>query len=180
MRPRLSDTPGRGPGAFERAFSRLAAGDRGAAPEVFAYLWPRLLRFSQRAVGADAEDCAQRALMTLFDEISTFDPARSPLAWAYAIAVWECRTIQRTRSRSRELVTDSVDVAGDAVDAEVAAEERDLVRRALALVSSLSALDRRTLEDEMLDRVAASTTHRQRRHRMLERLRAAFRSIHGP
>lgn len=176
----MRGAPDRGHPAFERAFSRLADGDREAAPEVFAFLWPRLLRLCRRAVGTDAEDCAQKALMTLFGQISTYDPRRSPLAWAYAIAAWECRTVQRSRSRSRELATDSVDVAPDAGDSELAAEERDLLHRALALVSSLSALDRQTLEDEMLDRTEPTTTHRQRRHRMLERLRAAWRTLYGP
>ena len=117
--------------------------------------------------------------MTLFAEISTYDARRSPLAWAYAIATWECRTVRRTRSRSRELATESVDLES-AADAELEAEERDVLQRALALVASLSDFDRDTLEDELLDRAEPTTAGRQRRRRMLTRLRTAWRRLYGP
>ena len=174
----MKGTSARGETAFERAFLRLAEGDRSASAEVFAELWPKLLRFCQRAVGPDAEDCAQRALMILFEEISAFDPARSPLAWAYAIAAWECRTLRRKRSRSREVVHEALEAPDDA-SLELALEERDLVRRALVLVESLSELDRETLTHDLSADVAPSAAHRQRRHRMLERLRTAWRTVHG-
>ncbi len=158
-----------------RAFQRLAEGDRSAAPEVFALLWPRLLRFCARAAPADAEDCAQKAMMILFERVSDFDASRSPLAWAYAIAAWECRSARRTRERSRELVAEVDEHLAAAYDVE----EQDLVRRALSLVESLSELDRRTFEAEMQDE-PRSAAHRQRRHRMWSRLREGWRKLHGP
>lgn len=176
----MSGTPDRIPTAFERAFSRLAEGDREASREVFAHLWPKLLRFCQRAVGADAEDCAQRALMILFERLSTFDPSRSPLAWAYTIAAWECRTLLRTRSRSRLSPEADPEHAASDADSELALEERDLVQRALAVVASMSELDRATFEHEIVGDGAGSATERQRRHRMWARLRSAWRTMYGP
>jgi RNA polymerase sigma-70 factor (ECF subfamily) len=157
-----------------RAFQRLAEGDRSAAPEVFALLWPKLLRFCMRAAPLDAEDCAQKTIMKLFEEISAYDDQRSPLAWAYAIAAWECRSARKARGRSRE---DHVDVEPEAPADDL--EERDRVRRALELVNSLPEQDRRAFEAEMND-MASSATHRQRRRRMWERLRVAWRKLYGP
>lgn len=162
---------------LKSAFLRLAEGDRSAADEVFAALWPRLVRFCRRAVSAaDAEDCAQRALMTLFERAPTFDPERSPLAWAYTLAAWECRSVRRSAERRRE-ESEGIEAAEDG---ELAVAERDLVRRALALVEGMSDLDRDTLYADLMEERAGSATHRQRRHRMLARLRDAWRTLYGP
>lgn len=172
----------RPPSAFEQAFARLADGDRSAADLVFADLWPRLLRFCRRAVAeTDAEDCAQRAMMTLFEQVSDFDPERSPLAWAYTLAAWECRTVRRKHSRNREHAAgDQLPEVAAGDDVELTVTENDLVQRALAVAAGLSEVDRETLYVDVLGQGDGSAGHRQRRHRMIGRLRSAWRKLYGP
>lgn len=135
---------------------RLAEGDRGAFDAVFAGLWPELLAFVRGAMAGhpDAEDLAQRTLLKIFFRISEFDTSRDGVAWAFGIAIYEVRTLRRTRQRRREVSADAA-IAG--VDGRPSPEamllESDL-RRALA--ESLGELaDGELYEQRLLEQALA-------------------------
>jgi RNA polymerase sigma-70 factor (ECF subfamily) len=84
--------------------ARLADGDRSAFTEVFACLWPELRRFAGALLRDDAEadDVAQRALLSIMARAHEYDPRRDALGWAIGIAAWECRTSRRRLGRRQE------------------------------------------------------------------------------
>src|SRR6058998_2993721 len=85
---------------LQRLMERLADGDRAAFHPVFAVLWPLLRRFAARHLRP--EETAQETLVKIFLRAGEFDPSRSALAWALAIAAFEIRTVRRRRLRRRE------------------------------------------------------------------------------
>ena len=158
---------------------RLKDGDRAAARPVFDALWPACLALakSQLRDDDDANDAAQTALMRLFHEVAGFDEARSGLGWGLALVTWECRTIQkkRTRTRSRSApLEDVVDVAtpGDLLGDLVRAED---VRRVARAFVDLDDHDQQTLRALLDGDTAGHPTLRKRRQRALDRLRALLR-----
>jgi RNA polymerase sigma-70 factor (ECF subfamily) len=166
--------------------ARLQGGQRDAARAVFDALWPTLVAFARRALTDEqAEDAAQRALIKLFHQVHLYDARRDALSWAFAIASWEVRSIQRDAGRrSGDLRVESIEdlrASGGSVDDVVAdAEMSALLEHAIA---ALPDLDRKTLL-EMLEetspRPALTPAVRKRRQRAIERLRAMWRSFYGP
>lgn len=166
----------------------LADGDRGAFPRVFAALWPLILSFVLRATRdrADAEDLAQNTLLRVFSRIGEFDPTRDGVAWAFGIAAYEVKTCRRQRERRREAPD-----AAESLDRTAAADrsqEDEVIQRALlgALTEALGQISdaERTLllsESPMAEAgvPVPAATIRKRRQRALERLRAAWRTLHG-
>ncbi len=162
------------------AMVRLAEGDRGAFDAVFAGLWPELLAFVRGAMAGhpDAEDLAQRTLLKIFFRISEFDTSRDGVAWAFGIAIYEVRTLRRTRQRRREVSADAA-IAG--VDGRPSPEamllESDL-RRALAeSLGELADGDRAVLLADRSGTIDVSAAAwRKRRQRALARLRSVWRN----
>jgi len=161
---------------------RVAQGDRGAIADAFRGAWPPVHAFCARLLGdgPDADDAAQQAMMKLFGQAVDFDPEGDALTWALALAVWECRTIRRRRQRSR--------VAPLAPDAHApgvgASPEEELLARETehALEESLGRLaptDREVLLGIARGAQPAGAALRKRRQRALDRLRQAWRAIHG-
>lgn len=176
-------------GRLNRAMARLADGDRGAAEEVFALLWPELLRFARRALGgatpADADDAAQVAIEKVFARISEYDTTRSGLTWALAITSWECRTLLTARRRRARHVGTQVEGV-EYIEQDVPTPEEATImmqmREALRdVIEHLPPADRATLEQAFLEDAAdpKSPTFRKRKARALERLRTAFRKFYG-
>ncbi|MFO0678025.1 MAG: sigma-70 family RNA polymerase sigma factor [Polyangiaceae bacterium] len=164
--------------------ARLKDGDRGASRPVFAILWPRLVRFASRALGGDAgaDDVAQTAIATLFARVVDYDPARPALAWAFAIAGWECRTHLKRRQRRGETALASPDAFVDPDTPESLALDAALHDALADALEELSPADRETLRRAFADAeddVASDATFRKRKQRALERLRGAWRRIHG-
>lgn len=160
------------------ALARLAGGDRSAQGPVFDAVWPVLRAFSRRMLGeaAEAEDCAQRAVIRLFEQASGYDVERDALAWALEIALWECRTVLKGRARShtRGLSDEALKVA-DAGPNPAALAERHELEQALAMaLEALPATDRQALVDGL-----TGPTWRKRRERALTRLKLLWRSQHG-
>lgn len=162
--------------------SAAADGDRTAIEPLFAALWPSLVAYATRFVGDRtlAEDCAQESAVKLFGQLDRFDRERDALTWALAIATWECRTARRRIARRAE----SAAMPDVLVDGAAVAEERELVRAAIATLESLSPHDREVitaslLDDEELRRTLAPATFRKRLERALVRLRTSWRSRHG-
>lgn len=170
--------------ALHAAMVRLADGDRSAFDPVYRALWPVLLRFAQRALGAaEAEDAAQAVLLDVLARASELDPARDALTWILGIAAWEHRTRRRRSRRCRE---DHAADAGIALPAggespEDAALARDLAAALRDVVGTLSPADAETLTLVLDGRRpdAPSATFRKRLERATARLRAAWRSRHG-
>jgi DNA-directed RNA polymerase specialized sigma24 family protein len=170
--------------ALHAAMVRLADGDRTAFDPVYRALWPVLLRFAERAVGApEAEDAAQAVLLNVFARASELDPARDALTWVLGIAAWEHRTRRRRARRCRE---DHPPDAGASLpdlreSPEDAALARDLAAAMRDVAGSLSPADAETLALVLDGRRpdAPSATFRKRLERATQRLRAAWRSRHG-
>lgn len=164
--------------ALSGTMARLADGDRSAFTEVFARLWPELRRFAGAFLRDDgeADDVAQRALLTIMSRAHDYDPQRDALAWAIGIVAWECRTLRRRQSRRQQ--QDLVELASAEPSPEEVTITRDLERAVLEVVGTLSAVDRAALGFEPGDAVALPTT-RKRRQRALVRVREAWSRIYG-
>lgn len=166
-----------------QALMTLAAdGERTALDPLFAALWSPVVGYTRRFLGDAtlAEDVAQDALVKLFGRLHQYDRERDALTWALTFATWECRTARRRIARRAE--------TGDAVDPPIdglqLAEERELVRAALATLETLPTRDREVIaaslsDDDELRRALAPATFRKRLERALTRLRLSWRSRHG-
>ncbi|WP_394832936.1 sigma-70 family RNA polymerase sigma factor [Pendulispora rubella] len=168
-------------GELDALMARLADGDRSAFSSVFKHLWGPVLRFctSMLKNEADAADAAQQAMQKILERASDYDPHRRAMTWAFAIAAWECRTLQRRHFRRKEVPDVEPEVAG--AHAEEAFVQRDLEQAAVAALGELSDMDRDALAATFWDEAPAvgGSTLRKRRERALDRLRGAFRRLYG-
>ncbi|MGQ0504537.1 MAG: RNA polymerase sigma factor [Myxococcaceae bacterium] len=164
--------------------AKLAAGDRAQAPIVFNGLWVAVQAFCSHALGdAHADDAAQRALVRVFEQASEFDVQRDVRAWALEIALWECRTELRRRSRSREAPMEAPEVphvVDERLSPEASVGQRELAHALDSAMAALGEGDRETLRallsEELPDVPAA--TWRKRKERALRRLKLVWRSLH--
>jgi RNA polymerase sigma-70 factor (ECF subfamily) len=155
--------------------ARLADGDREPLSAALARLLPELQRFTTNVLHghADADDAAQRALLSIFARAHEYEPGRDALAWALGIAAWECRTLLRQRSRRRDdaEMPERVDVDADP---EASMIERELIAAIESAVGVLSTDDRAALGFGEIDGSVPAATIRKRRQRALVRLREAW------
>ena len=162
--------------------ARLADGDREPLSTVLARLLPELRRFTARTLGAwavaDADDAAQRALVSVFARAHEFEPGRDALAWAIGIAAWECRTTLRARVRRRDGAP-VPDIAAGEASPEAALIERDLLAAIEEATGVLAPADREALGLGDTSSNLAPATLRKRRQRALLRLRQVWSRIHG-
>jgi len=160
-----------------------ADGERSALEPLFAALWPPVLGFATRFLAGDtalAEDCAQDALVRLFGQLDRYDRERDALTWALTHTAWQCRTARRRVHRRGEVAA----TAESIIDGAQLAEERELVRAALATLAALGPRDAEVIlatiaDDDELRRTLAPATFRKRLERALARLRLSWRSRHG-
>lgn len=167
---------------IDHLMARLAEGDRSAFSDVFHALWPRMraLCVSLLHNAHDAEDAAQQAMEKVLTRAADYDPTRPALAWALAIAAWECRTLSRWRQRRREVDEDHADEHVEPAHAEEHFIRDELHRAALAALGELSEEDRAALIRAYWDEArAGEPAARKRRQRAIERLRIAFRRLYG-
>jgi RNA polymerase sigma-70 factor (ECF subfamily) len=168
---------------IQALIARLGDGDREAIEPAFRALLPLVRRFSARALGngADAEDAAQEALLKIFGRAASFDPGRDGIAWALAIASYECRTVRKRVARRREegIEAASFARAGD-VNPEDCTIERDLEAAAREAIAALGDEDARAVLAALADaRPAGDASFRKRLERAQKRLRIAWRTKHG-
>lgn len=163
-----------------------AEGDRAAVEPLFQALWPLAVTYATRMLGGDgalAEDCAQDALVALFGQLDRFDRTRDALTWTLTHVTWQCRTARRRRTRRAEVPADAAPTG--AHDGRAHAEERDLVRAALAALATLEPRDAEVLAAALADEATAlrgalaPATFRKRLERAVGRLRSAWRARHG-
>lgn len=164
--------------------ARLADGDRAAFDPLFDRLWPVLTRFAIRLLGDEAsgEDAAQQALLNIFARAHEYESGRDALSWALGITHWECRTRRRQRQRNREDCMPAPPERLDlSTDPEREAVARDLEQALHAAVGQLGDTDRDVLLADLRGETvcARPATVRKRRQRAVERLRAAWKVIHG-
>lgn len=165
--------------------AKLADGDRRACSSVFDLLWPVLRAFAARALGPgpDADDAAQGALEKVFHQASDYDPARPALPWALSILAWECRTTLTRRRRRREAPLEGVVMASpENPGAQV--EQASLLAALEEAMNHLSPADRATLREAFpgegpAEKAPRTASFRKRKERALERLRLAWRALHG-
>jgi RNA polymerase sigma-70 factor (ECF subfamily) len=160
---------------------RLADGDRSAFHPAFEAVWPLLRRFTGRHLPpGEAEDAAQEAIVKIFRQAASFDPARSALAWMLAIAAFEIRTVRRRRMRRREepVVDAALRAPDPGRDPEESALARDLEAVLLESLGVLRPEDAETLRLYAAGRrpAIAAATFRKRVERALVRLRAVWRT----
>jgi len=160
-----------------------AEGDRAAIDPLFGALWPIAVRYATRFVGdaALAEDCAQDGLARLFGQLDRFDRTRDALTWALTHVTWQCRTARRRIARRSE---QAMPESTESIDGAALAEERELVRAALATLATLAPADIEVIvavltDDAELRNSLAPATFRKRLERALDRLRTSWRSRHG-
>jgi RNA polymerase sigma-70 factor (ECF subfamily) len=171
---------------LDRWMAAAAEGDRAAVDPLFHALWPIVIRYAERLLGqhgtALAEDCAQDVLVRLFRQLDRYDRSRDALTWTLAIATWETRTIRRRLQRRGEVA--AREAPARSIDGPAVAEERELVRAALATLATLAPTDIDVIvasitDDDELRRLLEPATFRKRLERALGRLRLSWRSRHG-
>jgi RNA polymerase sigma-70 factor, ECF subfamily len=165
---------------LDSLMARLADGDRSAFTPVFRLLWPPTLRMctSMLKNDADAKDAAQQSMEKILARASSYDPTRSAMPWALAIAAWECRTLRQARRRRRETPEELVKEPMSA-GAEEEMAQHDLGQAALYALGQLSDVDKETLIATFWEESATGPAFRKRRERAVHRLRDAFRRIYG-
>ncbi len=174
-------TPGRRREIHD-AMVRFADGERDAFRAVFDGLWPVLLAFARgmHLDEVDAEDAAQRALLKVFDRIADLDRARDGVTWALTVTAYEVLTIRKQRVRRREESGDLPVHLAAGTDPEEALIAEDLRRALRAVVGELEERDRAALAEVLEETgITPGETARKRRFRAMERLRAAWRRVHG-
>jgi RNA polymerase sigma-70 factor, ECF subfamily len=171
--------------AIHDAMVRLSDGDRSAFDVLLDELWPVILSFARRGVGAtaDAEDIAQEVFLKICSRIADFDRNRDGLSWAFAIGSFEILTHRKRARRRREVNDDNAleREANEAASQDMVLEQREL---AVAFERAVGGLT----EDErvVLGLVSSETASgpagpalRKRKQRALERLRTIWRSVYG-
>jgi DNA-directed RNA polymerase specialized sigma24 family protein len=169
----------------DEAMARLADGDRRALRLVHDAVRPSMLEAARRILGPgpDAEDATQNALHKLFAQAADFDRARRVVPWAVTLAVFEARTLRRQHQRRKVDALDTGRFAALASGGEAAPElleAAEIVRLVEGLVGALSEADRATLGDVLAENEEGrGPAFRKRKQRALERLREAWRTLHG-
>lgn len=170
---------------LSKDLARLKDGDRAASRPVFDALWPALLAFARRSLDDDrAQEAAQRALVRLFGQVDRYDVARDALSWAFALTVWEVRSMARdgSRAHARSASATLEDVVSACEGADELVIDRELRALLDEVLATLSDNDRRAIVDMLHDAdptAPLSARLRQRRHRALARLRTIWKELHG-
>jgi RNA polymerase sigma-70 factor, ECF subfamily len=167
---------------LDRWMTAAADGDRAAIDPLFHALWPLVTAYASRFLGdaSLAEDAAQDAMVRLFAQLDRYDRSRDALTWALTHTTWQCRTARRRVQRRR----DAAHPERPIVNGTAIAEERELVRVALATLATLNPRDIEIIvagctDDDRLRDSLAPATFRKRLERALTRFRTSWRSRHG-
>ena len=155
---------------------RLAEGDRASFDHVFVALREHLSRWCATLCPSEADDIVQKSLMTIFARASSFRPDGDVIAWAFAIAAWEIRSLKRKQARHTSM--DELRAHAGEASPEEQAIEANLQATLAQTVATLSNADRRVIAQLAQARGPRDTTTRKRLSRALARLRVAWRRLH--
>ena len=169
---------------INEALGRLADGDRSAMPALVAELWPVLVAFAKRGLqhSPDAEDVAQEVLLKICSRISRFDRSRDGVSWAFGIAAFEIMTQRKRQLRLRESTTNdaTMETAQDGATVEEQLVRNELLVGLEDALGTLAPTDLALLGiGSSMDYSPPSAAVRKRRQRALDRLRVAWRKLHG-
>jgi RNA polymerase sigma-70 factor (ECF subfamily) len=167
---------------LDRALAALADGDRDAFDPVFEIVWPIASRFARRWLGdgADAEDAAQQALLSVFARASEYDRDRDGLRWILGIVAHECRSARRRMRRRGELV--GHEMISTHASPEDEASDAELRAAIVAALGELDAIDSEAIVASVLETSrpdVAPATFRKRLERALVRLRRIWEVDYG-
>lgn len=171
------------PDELDGLFARVADGDRAAFGLVFGALYPRVHAVCARITGnsADADDAAQATMVKLFEQSHRYEPGRSALGWALALAVWEARTVSRANQRrsarsSSELALERLEDHGRPADDLLA--DNELERLLAGAIADLSATQQAAVQATLRGFIpadaAGAATLRKQRQRAVVQLRDWF------
>ena len=167
------------PVSLDESLAALGRGDRLAAEPVFKEVWPVLRAVCGKWLrnAADAEDCAQAALVKLFAQADRYEPSKSAIAYAIELARWECFSARRRRLR---VAPDGHQpTSADVETPEQHFEVRELEALLAQVVVQLSDKDREALRALGDGEQAGDAAARKRRQRAVERLKLLWRRLHG-
>lgn len=168
---------------------RVSEGDRSAVDPAFRRLWPIVRRYCASKTGNEtsADDAAQSTLVKLFEQAAQYDPTKPALAWALAVAYWECRSLStRDRREAGRTVEASPEHHCDpAPHAEDALSQAEASQLGMRLLADLSPEEQALLKgnEEGLGwsiQVLAPAARRKRKQRIIDRLRSAWDEIIQP
>jgi RNA polymerase sigma-70 factor (ECF subfamily) len=112
--------------------ARARRGDRDALAALVRHYQDRVYAVCVALAGADAEDCAQDALVKVIAAIHRFDPARGPSLGAWVMTIARRACIDRSRAARVVRYADRQVDAFAAASGDATAHDRDaLVRRAV-------------------------------------------------
>lgn len=159
--------------------ARLRAGDRRELALVANALDAPVRALTRKMLGPgpSADDAAQEALMKVFASLDRYEAGKDPVAWALAIAGWECRTVRRRASRARTERSDT-EHASPVASPEEAAEAEELRAAITEIRTALSPIDKETL-DAVLAETGEGATFRKRKERLFDRMREGLRRVYG-
>jgi RNA polymerase sigma-70 factor (ECF subfamily) len=166
--------------------AELGDGNRDAFNAVYERVWPLVRAFVGRHLRPpEADDAAQEALLRVFSRASEFDRDRDALAWIFGIAAWEIRSARTRVRRRREAALDEEALAGQpgaGPTPEESAAEREREQSIEDALAELGPADAATLRAYMTDAAhdLPPATFRKRVQRAVGRLRAAWKTGHGP
>lgn len=159
---------------LDSRMAALAEGDRSAFDDVYRALFPVVHRYCSRSLGpGESDDATQEVLIKLFQQATDYRPNEPVLAWALAVARWECRTRLTKRGRNKE-------TASRFERAQMVDPDARLMQQAAAeALADLCEQDREVILSALNEEHPPGATFRKRKQRALGRLRAVWRKRHG-
>jgi RNA polymerase sigma-70 factor (ECF subfamily) len=155
------------PRSLARLIERAAAGDMAAFEEIMKHSEQRVMRMTWRMLGneADARDAAQEVFLRVYKYLGRFKQDQPFFAWVYQITLNVCRDIAKKRRQYNNHFTSLEDGEagfvvsddqGDAEEALIRVQERELIIRAIATLPEREreAILLRDLEGFSTDEVA--------------------------
>lgn len=133
-----------------RLLERVARRDSGAMAEAYALYGGAVFSYALRALGSreDAEEVLQDTFIRLWEKASEYNPSLGrPFTWVFLLARGLCLDRQRrVGRRARRMRMAAMENGGDVAPFLPRVFPQDELRRVLAALTTLSALDRRAVE----------------------------------
>ncbi len=156
-------------------FRQLKSGERAQLTACVNIMRPLLYQYALSRTGdmSSSEDLVQETLVKIFAQVHNYDERHHPLAWAYSILFWECKTFFKKRSRLKEVrePEEYIDVAQLKYEPE---QEIPLMMRDIeASFQKLSSSEKETIMESMssLTKQPMNSAERQRSSRAFRKFK---------